>query len=57
MIVIYYASVVNQFHSNHVMFISRDGYEIAVIYFRCGYDPDNYELDTVGIIMKITSLV
>lgn len=23
-----------------------DGYEVAVVYFRCGYDPDNYELDT-----------
>lgn len=34
------------------MLICRDGYEIAVVYFRCGYDPDNYELDTVGIIIK-----
>lgn len=37
------------------MLICRDGYEIAVVYFRCGYDPDNYELDTVGIIIKKTA--
>lgn len=30
------------------VFISRDGHEIAVVYFRCGYDPDNYASDTVG---------
>ena len=57
--VIYHALEVDQFYSNIlVMLISSDGHEIAVVYFRCGYDPDNYESDTVGIIIiKTTSLV
>ena len=44
------ALVVNQLHSNHVVFISRDGHEIAVVYFRCGYGPNGYKSDTVGIL-------
>jgi len=51
--VIYDALVVNEFHSNCVMLISREGHEIAVVYFRCGYDPDNYESGMVGIIIII----
>ena len=39
------------------MLISSDGHEIAVVYYRCGYDPDNYESDMVGIIIKTTSLL
>ena len=47
--VIYHVLVVNQLHSNHVVLISRDGHEIAVVYFRCGYGPNSYKSDTVGI--------
>lgn len=49
--------VVDQFHLNHVLMISRDGHEIAVVYFRSGYDPDDYQSDTVGMTIKPTSLV
>lgn len=38
----------SEFNVNVFVFISRDGHEIAVVYFRCGYDPADYASDAVG---------
>ena len=35
------------FDNELFVFVYRDGYEVAVVYFRAGYDPDNYRSEVV----------
>ena len=41
--------------SAFLVFINRDGQEIAVVYFREGYDPSSYTSENVCPILMIDS--
>ena len=40
--------------SAFLVFINRDGHEIAVVYFREGYDPSNYTSENVCPVLVRT---